>query len=127
MLSVEDVPSLADHKVDGDIVFPFSAYVCMAREAFRQSSGSIDREGYLIRHVKVATAMVLDEVKPLESTTTVHTHYASDDADIAEGNTYDFIIASYNGSTWIQHCKGLLEPAHEQVSSFEANVDPLPR
>jgi acyl transferase domain-containing protein/SAM-dependent methyltransferase len=106
MLHVEDVSWLTDHKIRGDIVFPFAAYVSMAGEAFRQISSM--EEGYFIRNATVATAMVLDEERHLEVVTTLHAHYL-DHADIAE-NLFDFTIASYTGSTWIQHCKGIIGP-----------------
>ncbi|KAM3080300.1 hypothetical protein ACMFMG_005261 [Clarireedia jacksonii] len=50
MLSLDDVPWLADHQVKGDIVFPFAAYVSMAGEAFRQVSGV--QEGYFVHYPK---------------------------------------------------------------------------
>ena len=122
VLSVEDVSWLADHKVKGNIVFPFAAYVSMAGEAFRQVS-SIE-EGYLIRDITVATAMVLEEEKSLEIVTTLHTRNWKD-VGIAD-NVYGFTIASYTGSTWIQHCKGLIGPPRI-LDLSKTSMDPLPR
>jgi acyl transferase domain-containing protein/SAM-dependent methyltransferase len=122
MLNIEDVPWLADHKVKGDIVFPFAAYMSMVGEAFRQVTGI--EAGYSIQQAAVATAMVLDEEKPLEIVTTLHSHSWTD-ADGAE-NMFRFTIASYTGSTWIQHCEGRVKPPQTPRPS-EITTDALPR
>ncbi|KAI9699569.1 MAG: Type I Iterative PKS [Bogoriella megaspora] len=122
MLNLEDVPWMADHKVMNDIVFPFAGYVAMAGEAFRQLTSIED--GYAIRHITVATAMIIDEVRPLEVVTSLKIHYLTD-VDIA-GNTFDFTVSSYTGSTWIQHCKGLIGPPGKSELSKAAN-DSFPR
>ncbi|KAB8291743.1 hypothetical protein EYC80_006538 [Monilinia laxa] len=122
MLSLDDVPWLVDHQVKGDIVVPFTAYVSMAGEAFRQVSGI--PEGYFVHQVKAAPAMVLDNERPLEAVTSLHLR---DRTDIdGGGNMYDFTVASYTGSTWIQHCEGLIGKP-ENISSPTINTNPLPR
>jgi acyl transferase domain-containing protein/SAM-dependent methyltransferase/NAD(P)-dependent dehydrogenase (short-subunit alcohol dehydrogenase family)/aryl carrier-like protein len=104
MLHVDDVPWLMDHKVKGNVVFPFAAYISMAGEAYRQISG---REGgYTARRVEVSTAMVLDEERPLEVVTSLHACSPTDGE--ASDPIFKFVIASYSGSTWIQHCKGVI-------------------
>lgn len=122
VLNIEDVPWLADHKVKGDIVFPFAAYVSMAGEALRQVS-SIEG-GYSIRHLSVATAMVLDKEKPLEVVTALHSR-SWNDVDLAE-NMFGFSIASYTGSAWVQHCRGIVGPPRA-IEQSEFNSKPLPR
>ena len=116
MLNIEDVPWLADHKVKGDIVFPFAAYVSMAGEALSQMTGS--EGGYTIQHLSVDTAMVLDREKPLEIVTTLHSRNPKtvDDVEIS----FDFSVASNTGSAWIQHCNGIVgAPKEIELSTFK--------
>ncbi|KAJ8063293.1 hypothetical protein OCU04_008523 [Sclerotinia nivalis] len=102
MISLEDVPWLVDHKVKGDVVFPFASYVSMAGEAFRQVTGIED--SYSVYRTTVLTAIVLDEEKPLEVVTSLHSINHNDTKNTE--NVFEFTISSYRGSTWIQHCKG---------------------
>lgn len=106
VLNIEDVPWLADHKVKSDIVFPFAAYASMAGEALRQVTGI--EGGYSIRKLSGATAMVLDRSKPLEVVKSLHSR-SWDDVVLAR-NTFSFTIASYSGSAWVQHGKGIVGP-----------------
>ncbi|KAL8942774.1 MAG: hypothetical protein Q9216_001459 [Gyalolechia sp. 2 TL-2023] len=122
ILNVEDVPWLADHQVKGDIVFPFAAYASMAGEALRQVTGI--EGGYSIRKLSVATAMVLDRSKPLEVVTSLH-HGSCDDGDFAE-NIFTFSIASYSGSAWVQHGRGIVGPLNAREIS-DIDGDSLPR
>lgn len=121
MLDVEHIPWLIDHQVQSNIVFPFAAYIAMVGEAFRQVSGYED--GYRIRHATVSTAMVLDASKPLEVVTTLHT------CPVIDGNDtqcqFEFSIASFSGSAWIQHCKGLVQKPTSNLST--ATTGALPR
>ena len=126
VLNIEDVPWLADHKVKGDIVFPFAAYASMAGEALRQVA-SIEG-GYSIRELSVTTAMVLDKSKPLEIVTSLHSR-SWDDVVLA-GNTFNFTIASYSGSAWVQHGKGIVGPQNSMEipgtvsGSLSRKIDP---
>ena len=116
MLNIEDVPWLADHKVKGNIVFPFVAYVSMAGEALSQMTGS--EGGYTIQHLSVATAMVLDREKPLEIVTILHIRNPKT-VDSVE-TSFSFSIASNPGTAWIQHCSGIIgAPKEIEASTFK--------
>ena len=118
VLDIEDVPWLADHKVKGDIVFPFAAYISMAGEALRQVSGIGD--GYSIRCLSITKAMVLNKEKPLEIVTALHNR-SSNDVDLAK-TVFGFTIASYTGATWIEHCRGVVGlPKTIELSGFNDN------
>jgi SAM-dependent methyltransferase/NAD(P)-dependent dehydrogenase (short-subunit alcohol dehydrogenase family)/aryl carrier-like protein len=125
MVNIEDVPWLADHKVGGNIVFPLAAYVCMAGEAYRQLNGD-GEPGYSIRGVKIATALVLSETTPVEVVTSLHARTGRERGIDGANTIYEFSIASYMGSTWIQHCKGIVEAAHVQAA-HKTTIESLPR
>jgi SAM-dependent methyltransferase len=111
VLDLEDEPWLYDHKVRDDIVFPFAGYVAMAGEAVRQITG-VD-SGYSIRHAVAHTALVLSESKPVEVVTTLRPHKLTDSNN--EADSYEFIISSYSGSTWIKHCEGRVKPKTKAI------------
>ncbi|OCL02964.1 putative polyketide synthase [Glonium stellatum] len=112
VLVLEDEPWLNDHKVKQDVVFPFAGYVAMAGEAVRQISG-IDT-GYSLRHVVAHTALLLNDSKPAELVTALRRHRLTDSA---ETDTYDFVVSSFSGSTWIKHCEGRVKPLPNSASS----------
>lgn len=120
MLSLEDEPWLADHKVKDDIVFPFAGYVAMAGEAVRQISGI--EAGYSVRHVVAHTALVLTDSKPQEVVTTLRRHKLTDSTD---SDYYDFVISSYSGSMWIKNCEGRVK-ANEAVIPSPSDMEELP-
>lgn len=111
-LHVEDEPWLYDHKIRSDIVFPFAGYVAMAGEAVRQVTGVDD--GYSLRHVIAHSALVLTDSKPVEMITTLKPHKLTDSAD---ADSYDFIISSHSGSSWIKNCEGIVGPHSKTLPS----------
>ncbi|KAL8643711.1 MAG: hypothetical protein Q9226_008169, partial [Calogaya cf. arnoldii] len=121
LIDLEDEPWLQDHKVREDIVFPFAGYVSMAGEAIRQLTGI--ESGYSVRHVVAHTALVLTESNPVEVVTSLRRHKLTDSAD---ADSYDFVISSYSGSTWIKNCEGRVKPLVESVPSA-SSFDPLLR
>jgi acyl transferase domain-containing protein/SAM-dependent methyltransferase/NAD(P)-dependent dehydrogenase (short-subunit alcohol dehydrogenase family)/aryl carrier-like protein len=126
MLNIEDVPWLVDHQVNGGIVFPFAGYACMAGEAFRQIGRSGEPE-YRIRNVKIITAMVLDETRPLEIVTSLHGQSDLKNEFGTADHVYEFAIASYTGSTWIQHCTGQIGAPRAQNTIHGTTTESLPR
>ena len=121
LIDLEDEPWLYDHKVRDDVVFPFAGYVSMAGEAIRQLTGI--ETGYSVRHVVANTALVLTEFKPVEVVTNLRRHKLTDSSD---SDSYDFIISSFSGSTWIKNCEGIVRP-NEEVVPAQKQPDPLPR
>ena len=108
MLSLEDVPWIADHKIRQDVVFPLAGYIAMAGEAIRQTT-RVDT-GYRLRDVEARKALVLTDSKATEVVTVLHAHTGG----AAESPSwYEFSIASCNGDTWLIHCTGQVSPLAE--------------
>ncbi|KAF5689873.1 polyketide synthase [Fusarium denticulatum] len=101
VLSLEDVPWLMDHKLNQDVVFPFSGYVAMAGEAVRQATHSPLGAGYRLRHVIAHRALLLSNAA--EISTSLRTRQLNDNED---SSWYIFTISSYDGSGWTNHCTG---------------------
>ncbi|OAK94597.1 KR domain-containing protein [Phaeosphaeriaceae sp. SRC1lsM3a] len=121
-LDVEAVPWLVDHRVNGDVVFPFAGYVSMAGEAFRQVHGAAN--GYSIRNMEVAIAMVINVEEPVEIVTSLH--YCALDCIDPTQHTYRFSISSYSRSTWNKHCTGEVG-LPEKLEAHEPVKDKLRR
>lgn len=61
MFHLTNVPWVRDHKVGGNIVFPFAGYIALAGEAVSQITELED--GFSVRNIIVNTALVLAEGK----------------------------------------------------------------
>lgn len=113
VLSLDDEPWLADHRIKTDIVFPFAGYVSMAGEAVRQATGG-GRCGYRVRHAVTHTAMVLQHSQSVEIITTLKPVRLGDSTDSA---WFSFSIYSNTGSTWIKNCDGQVQRFNEDLGS----------
>lgn len=120
-LQLDNVDWLKGHKVGGNVVFPFAGYMCMAGEAIRQTFDQDSGSGYHCRNVNVRVALLLDEshLYSIELVTTL-TKKSTDHADT--DGWFEFIIESYNGSSWNQHCKG--EVQHIQAPADDLGLEP---
>ncbi|KAI5861319.1 hypothetical protein GGS23DRAFT_598486 [Durotheca rogersii] len=107
VLRLDDASWLIDHKVGGDIVFPFAGYVSMAGEAIRQVARAEAGSSYHLRHVVAHAALVLNDSKSVEVITTMRRKRLTDSDD---SKWFEFTITSYTGSAWIKHCTGDVRP-----------------
>ncbi|KAF6241032.1 hypothetical protein HO173_000826 [Letharia columbiana] len=114
VLSLEDEPWLYDHKIRGDVVFPFAGYAAMAGECIRQVSGI--NNGYSLRHVVVHSALVLTDSKSVEMITVLRPHRLTDSMD---SDWFDFTISSNSGSTWMRNCEGQVKPRQADLARCE--------
>ena len=114
ILSIEDEPWLEDHKIRGDVVFPFAGYCAMAGESIRQVSGSAS--GYSLKHVIVHSALVLTHAKPVEMITNLRPHRLTDSL---ESDWFEFTIMSNSGSTWMRNCEGQVKPRQADLGPCE--------
>lgn len=111
VLRLEDVPWIRDHKIIEDVVFPCAGYVAMAGEAIRQIAGA---EDFTMMHVTIQSALVLQEFKAVELLTSLRPARLTTTLDSV---WYDFLVVSYNGSTWTKHCFGQIRAGKESAAS----------
>ncbi|KAF2713472.1 ketoacyl-synt-domain-containing protein [Pleomassaria siparia CBS 279.74] len=113
MISITSLPWLADHVVDGVIVFPGSGYLCMAIEAISQlaqdrsphehSSRITLRDVEFLKALLVPDSPQKTEVQITFSAVGSGTHQSTD-------LHYQFRVAAYNkDQTWDEHCRGYIE------------------
>ncbi|KJZ71022.1 hypothetical protein HIM_09587 [Hirsutella minnesotensis 3608] len=121
ILLLENEPWISQHRVNEDTVFPMACYVAMAGEAVRQLSGF--DTGYSIRHTVGLLSLVLRENQPCEIVTSLRPYYLS---DWDKSEWYEFAISSFNGSTWVLHCRGQVK-ALNTVCASSVELEDLPR
>ncbi|KAJ5740086.1 Acyl transferase/acyl hydrolase/lysophospholipase [Penicillium manginii] len=107
---LESASWMRDHKVGGDIVFPFAGYAEMIGEAMSQVSGATD--AFRLRRVVISAALVLKEHQPMEIMTTIRRHRLTQNLD---SEWWEFTISSYNRSTWTKHCFGEARMQVEEI------------
>ncbi|KAG5925731.1 Type I Iterative PKS [Claviceps africana] len=122
MLSVEDVPWLRDHCIDGNIIFPCAGYIAMIGEGIRQIIASQDnkpaeKDSFVVRNMILNAALLLKEEKRMEIVTTFHPVRLTNSSN---SNWWLWTIASHNGQIWTKHCSGEVT-----ISSFEPQEAPV--
>ncbi|GIJ99998.1 type I iterative polyketide synthase [Aspergillus viridinutans] len=118
LLPLEEVPWLREHKVRDNVVFPAAGFLCMAGEAVRQLNPQRS-DGFRVRDMEIGTALLLNDVKSIDTVTTLRKVRASD--------WFDFTISSHNGVCWVEHCSGQVLGASHRPG-IEAKVEErLPR
>lgn len=122
LFHLEAAPWIRDHSINGDVVYPFAAYVAMAGEAIRQISDV--QEGFQLRNCTAMTALVVHEDKPVELITAFHRRTL---ADGSNSRWWDFTISSHNGHVWVQNFSGQATAFSESLGPAEHNHSELPR
>lgn len=118
----------SDHKVGGDVVLPATAYLAMAAEAIRQISvlddGLHGKDHHVaevsLRQVTVPSALVLDNVSPVEMILSLRPYKLTNSLDSA---WYEFHISSYSqtSASWTKRCFGQVRAG---TSDDEADLKP---
>ncbi|KAL4860896.1 hypothetical protein BDV12DRAFT_208692 [Aspergillus spectabilis] len=118
LLSVRNVPWLADHKVLGECIFPCSGYIAIVNEALRQLS---DKQECTIRNLHVKAPLVLPSADGtvIEVVTSMRPVRISDRLD---SKWYEFSISSHDGGGWTKHATGKALASAEDLES--AALDP---
>jgi acyl transferase domain-containing protein len=125
VIRVSDIPWVADHCVEKDMVFPAAGYIAMAGAAITQVTGST--AGYTVQDVHIAAALLLREDRGIELVTTLRKRPLTATND---SKFWEFSISSENNGTWTKHCWGLVTsgcavalPPNPDVAPFTRVVD----
>ncbi|KAE8401952.1 putative polyketide synthase [Aspergillus pseudonomiae] len=100
-ISLENIPWLSDHIIEGKVVFPAAAYIAMVGEAILQLSPGV--VGYTVRNAIFKAPLVIEESENVEVITTLRPARLN---DLADSEWFSFTIASYDGTNWIKNCSG---------------------
>lgn len=105
MVDLTTLPWLADHVVDGLVVFPGSGYLCMVFEAFLQLSrdSKLPLETIFVRDVAFLRAFVVPDPPK-------RTEMQLRFKPIGEGHLhFQFSIVILTDDHWYDHCSGTIE------------------
>ncbi|KAJ5446897.1 hypothetical protein N7445_001718 [Penicillium cf. griseofulvum] len=126
-LNVANVPWVLDHEVGGDAIMPAAGYVTMAVEGLYQKYTALlqpgEEEGlkpndfaYRVRNARFIRALVLEEGKTIQVTTTLTKVPGNKD-------WHEFHISSPQGDVQSDHCYGLIriqDPVDEVIEGEDA-------
>ncbi|KAF7194934.1 Highly reducing polyketide synthase pks5 [Pseudocercospora fuligena] len=109
-LRLHDLPWLADHQLESQVVFPAAGYISMAIEAVRQVV-AVDEKSrtpyrYHLRDVDVANALVVPP--DTDGAEVFFTLRECDEKELDHVGWYSFEVSSTRQGAWTQHCVGLV-------------------
>lgn len=108
VIRIEDMPWLEQHKVQGDIVYPMSGFVCMAVEAMKCRAESRGRSHgrYVLREIHASQPLIVPVDASVETIVILRPYNES--ATISSDKWDEFRILSCTADQgWSEHCRGL--------------------
>ncbi|GAQ46314.1 lovastatin nonaketide synthase [Aspergillus niger] len=121
-LRLRELPWLADHVIDGKVLFPAAGYMSLAFEAVARTRGGIQpAQGFALRNVSIKAALVLDD-SDMGTELIVDLQPQVTSAMSRSDTWYEFKIFSYDSQyNCTEHCSGLV--AVDQPSTILAAPD----
>ncbi|RDA88311.1 hypothetical protein CP532_6585, partial [Ophiocordyceps camponoti-leonardi (nom. inval.)] len=128
-LSLDDVPWLRDHRIQGDVWFPAAGYVCMAVEAMLQTDAMLRLQSGLelkrdrqirLRNVSFDRALILEDGKETKMMLTLTPHLCQ------KNSWYHWAVRSRVEASWVDHCKGQVRIEEESAHVAKKTPDMSP-
>lgn len=127
MVGVERLPWLADHVVDGLMIFPGAGYLCMALEAALELIGDLHSEKkarrVILKDVSFLKGLVIPEGRARVEVQLVFSPIkAPESGSIMQ---HGFSVTAFTGDEqWSEHCTGsvIVEFASQHDQSFSGNL-----
>lgn len=139
-LELDDVPWLRDHKMDGDVLMPATAFCAMALEAMYQKHSTLELDesltqagrailgaqdlGYGLRNVRFTRALALEEDGP----TDIYVTLARLSRSSEDSGWHEFRISTSRDNVSVDHCNGLVrvqDAIEERLSEDDERRKPL--
>lgn len=108
---MENEPWIYNHRVNGDVVFPFAGYVAMVGEPVKQM---VDGEPSTRSRLRVVVAHVALLVKPSDPVELVTALQRSRE----EGDWFNFSISSFSSSNSVTHCDSQITVSKSSSSAL---------
>ena len=109
IISVVSLPWLAEHVIDGLVIFPGSGYICMAIEAARQvmseSKPLGDIQGFSLEDISFSKALV---IPPSPQKVEILLSLRSCNSTVVTQHSFRIYALAQDGQ-WCEHCRGLIE------------------
>ncbi|KAL8673560.1 MAG: hypothetical protein Q9168_002014 [Polycauliona sp. 1 TL-2023] len=114
VFTLDDLPWIRDHVIAGRVLFPFTAFLSLAVEAFRSLSPTLV-PAVLIREFHITASLEIDEDQPVDLTTKFRP--AATGSQTVSSTAWTFEILSWSDShEWIHHSSGLIDIDHSHES-----------
>lgn len=123
LLNLKDVPWLSGHVIQGQTIFPATAYLAMVFQAARQDTAMRNPQAtinrFILRDVNFSQALIMDNHKPdLEISLSLRPQAVS--ARKSSQLWQEFRIFSTSGDdVWIEHCRGLVQVVLKSESATQ--------
>ncbi|TAQ84788.1 hypothetical protein B7494_g6896 [Chlorociboria aeruginascens] len=124
IVSLDTLPWLSEHVIDGFVVFPGAGYLCMAMEAMRQlvteRVPSVDIKTFRLKDIVFAKALVIP-ASPARVEIQISLRTRGDGNSKLLVGWEEFRITALQGSSWSEHCSGKItvnvDDLHENSQS----------
>lgn len=117
ILRLDTVTWIKEHVISGQIILPAVSYVCMAGEAIRQLSGTVD---YTVQDLDIKTACVLHQGQDVEVLTQLQRLPIMNAVDSV---WYTFSVFTMHENVWTTHATGRVRPGTENPRVFIEEED----
>lgn len=126
-LRLSEAPWIADHKIQGSVLYPGAGYIAMAIEAAAQVADKTRRiASFNLRDIQLTAAGIMSEDTDLECMVQLRPHVAGT-RDSASTWTQFSVTTSPDGKSLIQNCCGLMmieyEPEEGTAASRERSLE----
>ncbi|KAL8999812.1 MAG: hypothetical protein Q9188_005811 [Gyalolechia gomerana] len=129
-LRLSELPWLAEHVIEGKVIFPAAGYISMAIEAIaRRVGNAINIKDFTLRDVAVKSALTLSD-KDVGTEIVLELRPASTSTKTTMEIWHEFTVFSFDdGGRCTEHCRGLIsaEPgsptAVERIESYPSPRD----
>lgn len=111
VFTLDQLPWIRDHKVAGDVLFPFTGFMSLAVDAFRSITNNV--QSIICNEIHIVRSLQIKEEQRVDICTKVRP------AEIGTGefssSTYSFEVMSWTDQTdWVTHMHGRIESGNEQ-------------
>lgn len=118
-MRLTEEPWIADHKMQGSILYPGAGYIAMVLEAAYQTASETQQiAAYKLRDIQFTSAAIFNEGTDLEFTVQLRPHIAGT-RDLSSTWTEFFISSSPDGKSLIRNCSGLVILEYESAEGSQ--------
>ncbi|KAJ4371953.1 hypothetical protein N0V83_003726 [Neocucurbitaria cava] len=122
-IRLAEEPWIADHKIQGAVLYPAAGYLAMALEAASQMADpSKQISTYRMRDIQLTAAAILSKETDVECVVQLRPHNAST-RDSSSTWTEFTVTSSPDGKSLVKNCSGLLLVEYEPASGSEASQE----
>ena len=122
-IRLAEEPWLADHQIQGAVLYPAAGYLAMALEAASQTADpSKQISSYRLQDIQLTAAAILSTEVDMECIVQLRPHIAST-RELSSTWTEFTITSSPDGKALVKNCSGLLLIEYESAPGSEASQE----